>query len=601
MRKTQVLALLLAIVTLLPLCTPVRAAEDTEAPVETREAEQANKAPTTEQLRAVRFTDLPENKGLADSARYACCRGLLLGTGDGQFRPDMLLTRGQAVVVLGRLAAAVGAIAQPPANAMQWAIRTGILTGKEDGDYAEAEYVTRAQMATFLYRLADFAGLSTTCTGDLSAWRDGAAVAAYARAPLSWAAERHVLDAVAVDALLPDLPLSRIQLAAMATSLLADAEREPLAREFAAAAAQPAFHSVVRARHAEVQAQVNAVAKKYGAVGMQVAVIEKGHVTDSFAYGWATRQSDPMTADHRLRVASISKVVIGMDAMRLRENGTITLEAPIGTYWGENFRNPYYTGKAVNISGILTHTSSIAMLEGDSAYSGSAVRQRQRGSSGYSHTTPGALSSWGYNNYAFCVLGLTLELAEKQTMDQMLHHYFFDALGIDAGFNAGDLASQNRIAALYNHSGGVDRSIATQRGYHAGAPGAKGSAFAGGLTISANDLAKMFAVLASDGVYEGVRLLSADSVAQMESHADTRVSDGFYQAMPLRCRSAYGRDTLYYHTGSGYGVYNCASYDPVTGDGVIVLTTGASAARDSNGIYAVCGGIADYIYRMIER
>ena len=43
------------------------------------------------------------------------------------------------------------------------------------------------------------------------------------------------------------------------------------------------------------------------------------------------------------------------------------------------------------------------------------------------------------------------------------------------------------------------------------------------------------------------------------------------------------------------------SYDPETGDGVVVLTSGASGAKDSRGIYAVCGEISQYIYDAIAQ
>ena len=335
---------------------------------------------------------------------------------------------------------------------------------------------------------------------------------------------------------------------------------------------------------------------------MQVSVIENGHVTDSFAYGWATRRSDPMTADHKMRVASISKVIIGMNVMRMLEDGAVDLDTQIGKYWNANFKNPYYPDKPVNIRGILTHTSSIIALEASSAYSSAGVRQRQQSSSGYSHAVPGSLGSWCYNNYAFGVLGMTLELAANQTLDQMLHLYFFDTLSIDAAFYAGDVKDTSLLVTLSGHDGSVQRSLSTQKSLHAGTPGSSGSAFAGGLTISAKDLAKMAAVLASDGEYEGIKMLSPDSVALMESYEQKTVSDGFHQALPLRHKTGiYGRDALYYHTGSAYGVYNCMSYDPVSGDGVVVLSVGASAAKDKYSIYAVCGNISDYIYRTIER
>ncbi|MBQ9617056.1 MAG: serine hydrolase, partial [Oscillibacter sp.] len=127
-----------------------------------------------------------------------------------------------------------------------------------------------------------------------------------------------------------------------------------------------------------------------------------------------------------------------------------------------------------------------------------------------------------------------------------------------------------------------------------------GTVFAGGLNICVRDLGKVAALLANDGVYEGLRVLSADSVRIMETYENQTVSDGFYQAMPLRYRAdAYGRNGIYYHTGSAYGVFNGFSYDPETGDGVVVLTVGASGARDANGTFAICGAIFDAAYHTL--
>lgn len=34
---------------------------------------------------------------------------------------------------------------------------------------------------------------------------------------------------------------------------------------------------------------------------------------------------------------------------------------------------------------------------------------------------------------------------------------------------------------------------------------------------------------------------------------------------------------------------------------MVVLTVGASAARDQNGVYAVCGDLSQYIYDVLKR
>ena len=73
----------------------------------------------------------------------------------------------------------------------------------------------------------------------------------------------------------------------------------------------------------ELAAFVEAAAEHHGAVSVQAAVIEDGTVTAQAAWGWATLNSDPMTTDHKLRVASLTKVVVGMCAMLLSEDGKI--------------------------------------------------------------------------------------------------------------------------------------------------------------------------------------------------------------------------------------------------------------------------------------
>lgn len=111
-------------------------------------------------------------------------------------------------------------------------------------------------------------------------------------------------------------------------------------------------------------------------------------------------------------------------------------------------------------------------------------------------------------------------------------------------------------------------------------------------------------MLANDGAYEGQVLLSPESVAWMETPLDTPVSDGrstFLQCRPLRYQEElYGREGLYYHTGSAYGQYALLSYDPDTGDGVVVLTSGADGVVDEHGIYAICGEIAQAVYAAVE-
>jgi len=363
----------------------------------------------------------------------------------------------------------------------------------------------------------------------------------------------------------------------------------------------PAAPSIAQAQHERFQAIVDVVAEKYGAVGLQAAVIEQGRVTDAYTYGWADKEAGiRMTTDHKIRVASITKPVIAMLAMAMADDGSVDLDASIGRYWGLSTHNPYYPDAPVSIRTILSQTSSIPAYSLDTSRTYETVRSLLAGN-GYQQREPGALSAWAYNNYAFGVLGMTLELAKGQLLDQIADTYFFDALDIDATFASGELDEPELLAALYERDDTVSRSVADQREIrYPGAPGADGVHFSGGLTISSVDLAKLVAVVAGGGTYESRRFLSDEAVEAMLTSIGTPADAPFEQCYPFRLvHDACGRADLYTHGGSNYGTYTYLFFDPHTGDGVVVLTTGAKVTKEEHGLYEVCSEIADPILRAL--
>ena len=564
------------------------------------------------EVQKITYSDVVDGMDAQSAVQYLTYHGIMQGTGESRFSPDRLSTRGAAGAVLYRLYTSdlLGESGGEPTEditPLVWANETGIIQGDSDGNLREGATITRGQWATFLYRFAQHMDWNTACSGDLAEYPDSRTVPEYARLPLSWALETGVFNGMIQDGIQPHIAVSRAQLAKSLTALIALGTEDALAVQLAPEPTERKT-SMSRANHEAIQAKVDAAAKKYGAIGLQVAVIEDGVVTDTYAYGWATIEQSkekkittPMTADHKMRIASISKVVVGMDAMLLRERGLVNLDASIGDYWGVPIRNPYYSDKPVSITSILSHTSSIIMAGDNTSRAYSAVKNHLGSGAGFSKLVPGSIYSWGYNNYAFSVLGMTLELAANQTMDEMLNQYLFNAMNIDGAFCSGDVNQTSLLTTLYYHDGSVSRSIEKQKEIHAKEPGSTGTYFAGGLTISARDMGKLVALLANDGNYEGLQLMKPESVAMMEKQNKYLLPGDFYQALPLRYQdSMYGRSGLYYHTGSAYGVYNCMSYDPVEKDGVVVLSVGASAERDAEGIYAVCGNISETIYEIIK-
>lgn len=356
-----------------------------------------------------------------------------------------------------------------------------------------------------------------------------------------------------------------------------------------------------RLTKADVDEVIQQVMTNYSASAVSVAVVEEGEVTACGAWGWAIQDQTPMTDDTAVRIASISKVVEGMAAMKMVEDQTLDLDAPLSSYWGKSVQNPYSTLQPSPRS-LMTHSSTLKELEATLGLS--KLRNTLSRSSAWRDAEPGSADSWSYSNFGFCIFGTTLELASGQILDDYLQEQFFVPLGINASFHAARLDPE-RLANLYEPNWDISRSIQTQISQPVPKEiGMGGTYYAGGLTISAQDMAKLVAVLCGDGTYQGIQYLLPQSVAAMEAPQFT-VTNGeytpFQQCLVLRRQDGlWGQSQLCYHTGSGYGVYSLMSYNPETGNGVVVITTGAYWEVNQYGLYALCSDLSEALYQRME-
>jgi len=366
---------------------------------------------------------------------------------------------------------------------------------------------------------------------------------------------------------------------------------------FSQAAAEVSATAVVQntQQHNELQKKITSISKKYDAIGVSVAYVRDGQVVDTFAYGYATRKSMEMTPDIKVRSASLSKIMVGLAAHLSAEKGVMDLDGSIDQYLGFKIRLRNSEDK-VTARSILTHTSSIDTPDDKVSGRYSDIKAHLTGKKSVLSYASGNIKKWEYSNYAFYVLGIAVERANNKTMDQILEEAFADRLNMDGSFWGGDLKEPKKTATIYNNDRKETLSVESQIDDHSAGVGANGSAFAGSYRASAYDWGKVAAMLANDGCYGGERIISESVVAALENYIPQIVPDEkFYQAQPLRYRkNMYGRQGLYYHTGSSKGEYNLLIYDPVNRDGVVVLSTGAYG-KDSYGIYAVCGNIAEYL------
>ena len=350
----------------------------------------------------------------------------------------------------------------------------------------------------------------------------------------------------------------------------------------------------------DIDEALSAVMEDYTAAAVSVATIEQGEVSQAGAWGWAVKDQREMTADTKLRVASISKVAIAMCAMAMAEDGLVDLDAPLSAYWGEGAVNPYSQTQP-SIRTLMSHTSSLKDLE--ITWGLSRLQGIMNSSSSWRNMEPGDGGYWYYSNFGMCILGTTLELAADQMLDDYFQSRFCQPMGLRASFYGGNLPEE-QLATLYN-PGSVGRSAAAQANESVPSEiGIGASYYPGGLTISVVDLAKLISILTNKGVYQDTQYLSEESVAELETplfSVDPGESSVFEQCLILRRQeNLLGQDVLCYHTGSAYGVYALMSFNPETGNGVVVLTTGAPWSTDEYGLYSLCSDLSEDLYARME-
>ena len=117
---------------------------------------------------AATWTDVPKGSWYESYVNTVVEAGLMNGTGDNKFSPDVSLSRGMFVTILNRAVgntevASSTVFSDVQKNAwydrsVQWAESQGIVNGYTDGRFGVTDPLTREQMATILHRYAKAQG-----------------------------------------------------------------------------------------------------------------------------------------------------------------------------------------------------------------------------------------------------------------------------------------------------------------------------------------------------------------------------------------------------------------------------------------------------------
>ena len=185
-------------------------------------------APTTQAWQNP-FTDVAKSDWFYGDVEHAVTKGIFSGTSATTFSPNLPMTRGMLVTVLGRMrgvspdTSAEPSFADTPAGAyftpyVIWAAQQGIVTGYSAERFGPDDNVTREQFAVILYR---YAGSPALAAGQL-VFTDGDSVSSWARDAIIWAVTEGIITGKPENRIDPQGNTTRAEAAAMLHRYLED-------------------------------------------------------------------------------------------------------------------------------------------------------------------------------------------------------------------------------------------------------------------------------------------------------------------------------------------------------------------------------------------
>lgn len=388
--------------------------------------------------------------------------------------------------------------------------------------------------------------------------------------------------------------------------------------------------------HAALDAELAAIADNQACqlASLSVLAIRRGKVVYQKQFGQRFLGGPglpPRPADERTmyRIASISKMMSTLGALRLVEEGKLALDTDISDYLGFTLRNPYHPHRALTLRSLLTHTSS---LRDDAGYSWPCtVSLKSVLVPGEKHYGTGAMWArnappgdfFTYSNLGWGLIGTIMERVTGERFDLLMKRLLLGPLGMRGGYNPSEFSAEDlaNVATLYRKRT-TDTEIWNAAGpwiaqvddYSVRAPkrpdgidgyvvGTNATPFSptGGLRVSAADMGKVMLMLMNDGIHEGRRILKSASLQRMFTRQWTYDGSGgngdsergLYnrwgmgnQQFPDRPGTGmqvveHGGFSGVGHLGEAYGLMSAFIFDPVTRNGMIMLVGGVSSDPDA--------------------
>jgi CubicO group peptidase (beta-lactamase class C family) len=246
-----------------------------------------------------------------------------------------------------------------------------------------------------------------------------------------------------------------------------------------------------------------------------VVAFDRESITPLIVEGLANKETGrALEANDPVRIASISKLIMALTALRLADEGKVDLTRDVADYLGWKLRSPYHPNAPVTLAHLLSHRAGLSDKAGYIIPLGQSLEAKLADHAPWRETGPPGEAAFEYANLGSPIVATALEAASGDRYDRLVERLVFAPLGVKACFIWAECPAgmAERAVTLYRHTGevaadGPDRlppncTIPVAQGAPCNldgyVPGTNASIFSpqGGVRIGMMDLAKIGQALA---------------------------------------------------------------------------------------------------------
>lgn len=335
---------------------------------------------------------------------------------------------------------------------------------------------------------------------------------------------------------------------------------------------------------AELQAWVDAFVEKQmqdnRVPGAIVSIVKDGKILLSKGYGQSDIEHHRPVDPHKtlFRIASVTKTFTATAIMQQVERGNLSLDSDVRDI--VDFKLPLTSSKPLRVSDLLTHRGGFE--NGLFGVLSNHMQEMPSLEKVLSMTMPtqvrdpGTLSS--YSNHGFTLLAYVIERRTGLSMGQYLKDNLFTPLGMNATHYEQPAAPawSDDVAVGYSTAGGQLTPHRFEIVLTAGG---------GAISSTADDMSRYMLVQLQEGMLDGQRILSAESVREMHKVHFSYVPGPGGMGYGFPHAQINGHDVLW-HTGSLFYCYSRLVLIPDNGVGLFIAGNSDTADELQERLFA---------------